>query len=250
MSLPETTESPNRLLAPDSANVDTLHSLPLFHFFLWESAPPYGRELELERAMSDSDLSDDDDDLFADFDKAECDQVNVSANLIDDIGEDNVAQKSKDATDGKTLDWIAPAVHGLKNSLTVTQASSGQHWYRDDDFKNLPDTNRSTKVDWVNMPSRGDVATGSAPPASSAASSSTPANTTAFMQQQPSPKMATTDMMTPGGGQPFAGGTVTAAQAAPFAAAPPAAQQAPAAPAQFSFGSALLSFGNDGRVVW
>ena len=80
--------------------------------------------------MSDSDLSDDDD-LFADFDKAECDQVNVSANLIDDIGEDNRQQKSKDATDGKTLDWIVPAVHGLKNSLTVTQASSGQHWYRD-----------------------------------------------------------------------------------------------------------------------
>lgn len=201
--------------------------------------------------MSDSDLSDDDDDLFADFDNAECDQVNVSANLIDDIGEDNVAQKSKDATEGKTLDWVAPAVHGLKNSLAVTQASTGKHWYRDDDFKNLPDTNRATKVDWANMPPRGDVATGSAPPASSAASSSTPANTTAFMQQQPSPKMATTDKMTPGGVQPIAGGTVTAAPAAPsFAAAPPAAQQAPAAPAQFSFGSALLSFGNDGRVMW
>ena len=155
--------------------------------------------------MSDSDLSDDDD-LFADFDKAECDQVNVSANLIDDI-EDNVAQKSKDATD----DSLTAGGARTQNSLTVTQAASGQHWYRDDDFKNLPDTNRSTKVDWVNMPSRGDVA-GSAPPASSAASSSTPANTTAFMQQQPSPKMATTDMMT-WRWTASAGGTVTACAA-------------------------------------
>ena len=41
--------------------------------------------------MSDSEESDGD--LFADFEKADCESVNVSANLVHDVGEENVIKK-------------------------------------------------------------------------------------------------------------------------------------------------------------
>ena len=85
---------------------------------------------------------DDDDDLFADFDNTEeCDVVNVSANLIADVGQDKVMQSALGSEDeGKRIQWVAPAVSGLKNSSTVNERV--KHWYKDDDFKNKPDKNK------------------------------------------------------------------------------------------------------------
>ena len=93
----------------------------------------------LSRDMSDSEDSDDDD-LFADFEATDdVDNINVSANLVEDVGEDKVAAKSGE-DDGKRIEWVAPSVSGLKNSNTVNSAE--KHWYKDDQFKNKPDANK------------------------------------------------------------------------------------------------------------
>ena len=102
-----------------------------------------------------ADASDsDDDDLFADFEKSTCEDLNVSANLISDLGDTAVAQKSLDKRDERADAWVAPAVTGLKNSLTATALqTSGKHWYRDDEFKNKPDSNKTgNRVQWQQTP--------------------------------------------------------------------------------------------------
>ena len=50
-----------------------------------------------------------------------------------------MAQQSIENQKESAAAWVAPAVTGLKNSLTATALqSAGKHWYRDDEFKNLP----------------------------------------------------------------------------------------------------------------
>ena len=104
--------------------------------------------------MDDSD--DDDDDLFADFEKDDDgDNYNVSANLIEDIGKDRVAAAAVESADeGKKIEWVAPKVSGLKNSNAVN--TTVKHWYKDDDFKNVPDKNKPPpQMDkWVSQQSQ------------------------------------------------------------------------------------------------
>lgn len=125
--------------------------------------------------MSDSDS--DDDDLFADFEKADCESVNVSANLVQDVGEENVKQvclvtgfvanfgllatlhstyliasplipslpyfhDQAESDDKVKIAWTAPSVSGLKNSSAVGSSSAGAHWYKDAEFENKPDKNK------------------------------------------------------------------------------------------------------------
>lgn len=101
-----------------------------------------------------ADASDsEDDDLFLDFENATCEDLNVSANLITDIGTSVVSQNTIDRAsnigqDKSKAEWVAPAVTGLKNSYTATSFHTGKHWYRDDEFKNKPDNNKTGKVQW------------------------------------------------------------------------------------------------------
>ena len=102
--------------------------------------------------MADNSDSDDDD-LFLDFENSTCEDLNVSANLITDVGTSVVSQTSIDRVSNTTQDkskaeWVAPAVTGLKNSHKATAFQSGKHWYRDDEFKNKPDSNKTGKVQW------------------------------------------------------------------------------------------------------
>jgi hypothetical protein len=56
-----------------------------------------------------ADASDsDDDDLFADFEKSTCEDLNVSANLISDLGHNAVAQKSLDKRDERAPPGCVP----------------------------------------------------------------------------------------------------------------------------------------------
>ena len=95
----------------------------------------------LTTSMSDSES--DDDDLFADFEALDDvdDNINVSANLIggNGVAEEKVAAKTE-VDDGKRIEWVAPSVSGLKNSNTVN--STEKHWYKDEVFKNKPDSNK------------------------------------------------------------------------------------------------------------
>ena len=87
--------------------------------------------------MSDED--DSDDDLFAEFENDDGTELNVSANLLADVGQEQKTVHAGEADEGKVF-WVAPAVHGLRNSDKVTAKES--HWYLDNKFANEPDSLR------------------------------------------------------------------------------------------------------------